>query len=417
MINKIFEKTWLLKIKDEWRFFNVPEDILDFIGTIDFSWIKESDFRLSMVSQTIDQYKGSINNLTSNFNDKIMLERLLRWLKEFVDWFFAQIFWKTDNFICVCDWKQRIISNVAFQEFTWRDSNQTEEIYKWKEKEKVEICVNSLLAWVIPWYKWIFTMANWKNAWWTTVRIPWSEINLRFWFEAEDFGDYKDFFKLWSIDKISFNEQDFYFLKRIIELSWDIKWVVRLLRGEDLNKFFKIFNLVKIKALILDYMIKFNPNPTSFYEMDIIDDNTWKKWDKPIALSESFFNITWYTSDEVALYYENKNKFFQKIWNRADFSLWEKSALIKRYWMKWEIMTLFYRWVDLKDVNQSLDMLVKNAENWWGYNDIVFVLTAKDWTRLQIPWRNHVYCTSKNWYDQQKLSLRTGNLWKLKPKK
>ncbi|MDD2515781.1 MAG: hypothetical protein PHF46_02300 [Candidatus Gracilibacteria bacterium] len=417
MINKIFEKTGLLKIKDEGRFFNVPEDILDFIGTIDFSGIKESDFRLSMVSQTIDQYKGSINNLTSNFNDKIMLERLLRGLKEFVDGFFAQIFGKTDNFICVCDGKQRIISNVAFQEFTGRDSNQTEEIYKGKEKEKVEICVNSLLAGVIPGYKGIFTMANGKNAGWTTVRIPGSEINLRFGFEAEDFGDYKDFFKLGSIDKISFNEQDFYFLKRIIELSGDIKGVVRLLRGEDLNKFFKIFNLVKIKALILDYMIKFNPNPTSFYEMDIIDDNTGKKGDKPIALSESFFNITGYTSDEVALYYENKNKFFQKIGNRADFSLGEKSALIKRYGMKGEIMTLFYRGVDLKDVNQSLDMLVKNAENGGGYNDIVFVLTAKDGTRLQIPWRNHVYCTSKNGYDQQKLSLRTGNLGKLKPKK
>lgn len=390
--------------KDGEKFSGIPKDILEFIQMISFEDVDENFHLPNEVFKMVRKFKATIDSIILKSENRITLNSKLDKITELVEGFFMQAFLNTENFITVCDWtvcdwNERKISNNSFKDFTWKETNPTNVIYGWEELARVKEHVDSLIKWEILWYRLEFSTAGWKRAWWVTVRVPFTSINIRFWFEIWNNKLYRSFFKKTKEippEELVFHERDFYFLKKVIPIYKEfVVKVLPLLPGIERDNFHKMFNLIFIKALILDFMIKFNPNPAWFY-----------KWSEPVVLSESFLKITWYTWEEIMLYYTNKREFY-KNFNWPKPSEQELDDLINKYWNSSEITTLIYKWEGLQYVMKKVS---EKANNWWGYDSEPFILTHRTWLiKIKIPWTNHIYIPNND--RNPILSIRTWNLW------
>lgn len=359
---------------DNERFSQISPEVVEFIKTIDFTSINEVDYHPNKAISIIKNIEQEVDYIL-NTSNKIDLKVLIEEFKEFVWGFFSQIYLKTNSFVSVCNGHSRIISNVSFKEFTWRENNPISNIYNTEQKQIIEKKVEKLLSWSIAGYHEIFHLHG-EDVAWTTVRLPFSQINIRFWFITWEKKDYGKFYQTWDIEHIDFHENDFYFMKKVLSIyKQKYEKLVNLFRDEKRKDFQKLFNQIKIKALILDYMLKFNPNPIVFY-----DGKT------PIALSESYLKITSYSYEEIMYY-------FQKYW---------------------EITTLFYKWEDLEEVRDILENLKTKTILWAWYDGLEFTLTRKDKKRVRIPWSNHIYLHKNvNGTTWNLLSFRIGDIWNL----
>ena len=196
------------------------------------------------------------------------------------------------------------------------------------------------------------------------MRIPFSDYNVRMWIplkslnnfneNEQEYNKYLDDIKQYTetkvIDIINFNGDDFIFSKYLFKLINNFDWKFQTLLN-DKKDFQEDYKKVKVYLYILwlslDYILKFNPNPTSVYN-----------WNKPCLLSESFLKITWYTKDEIFDYYKKK----------------------------WEITSLFYKWKDLEKVTTFL-LQFHQSNDWWYLNK-KFTLTTKNWKKIELPWNN-----------------------------
>lgn len=95
----------------------------------------------------------------------------------------------------------------------------------------------------------------------------------------------------------------------------------------------------------LNEALNLNPIPTSRY------DETWR----PIVWNKALKKETWYTHKEVLEYFEEHG----------------------------EIMTLLYKWENLKKVKEYLSLLQKT---WEWYQDVSFTMTTKTWEEKILLW-------------------------------
>lgn len=355
------------------RFQWIDEKLYSFIYETDFKLFNETDNIHNSLEAVTLRIKKEIEYIFDSQRQLSEINIFLKDIEEFIAGYFLQIFQKTSTFVVVCKWKNRIISNEAFKTYTWKDTNDVTELYSQEELVKINQYTNSMINWNILWYLQIFTNKI-SKIWWTTILLPSNDkINIRFWFELWKNNDYSDFYDTCEINDIIFSEDDFYFTKLILKKLKEIKDIKYLLVWIKQINFNNYINNIKVLALILDYMIKFSPNPLVLY-----------KWTKPLILSNSYLKITWYSKEEIFNYFE-KN---------------------------WEITTLLYKWDDLKQVLDFVEELKNKWELWSWYDGIYFTLTTKQWKRIKISWSNHIYF-DKNKRELWELSLRTWDIWKM----
>lgn len=212
----------------------IDENIKKFLQTIDFSLIKEINYHPNNTIQLIRSIQWEADYILGWKNNKILLISLIEELKEFVEWYFIQIYLRTKSFVSVCDGHDRIISNLSLKEFTGKEENQIWTTYAWKEKESVLSSVNQILNGSLVWYNKIFLL-RWEKVAWTTVKVPFTQINIRFWFPIWKNEWYKNFYQEWLFKGVIFGENDLFFTKKALN-EYQEKYLVKI-RKKNLRNY------------------------------------------------------------------------------------------------------------------------------------------------------------------------------------
>lgn len=88
-----------------------------------------------------------------------------------------------------------------------------------------------------------------------------------------------------------------------------------------------------------------------------------------------------------------RNNWFPEVWNKkmAEETWYSHDEVIKYFEENWEVMTLLYKWEDLKIVEKYLKMIEETSE--W-YEWVAFTMTTKSWELKTFLWTTYPF---ENW--------------------
>lgn len=230
---------------------------------------------------------------------------------------------------------QKIFQKVKNE--LWHDNVESPDFQKklYTEIKKYEDMnwtklIQSLILWFLYWFAYLKTIWRIKNEHMKIDIKSFSTFSLTSWWMV-----FVNWFIPWSLVYLE---------------SFLLAWYAVYLH---------LKNTVNDKHNISDYLndaLNLNPIPTSRYD---------EKW-KPIVWNHALEKETWYTHKEVVEYFEKHG----------------------------EIITLLYRWENLKEVKQYLHLL---QENWERYEDVAFTMTTKHWEEKTFLWTTQVDPIIKWW--------------------
>lgn len=363
-------KTWVQASKKsptlfpkDWEIFkNFPENVSEMIQSINIKTFDEYSFHPNNTVRLLNWVQQEVDSIMDSKRYKV--EQMLTTLREFVWGYFSQMYLRTSSFISVCNAEHRILSNIAFQDFTGKHENPAAFMYNGSTKAKVNEKVSLLLSGKIAGYREIFEL-NGQQIAWTTLRVPYSKLNIRFGFIIGEKQDYKNYYQTEIIENCEINPEDFYFLKSLYAPFKEYEQLADLFAKDYVRP---MLNQVKFEALILDYMLKFHPCPIGLY-----------KGKKPVIFSQSFCKVSGYS--------------------------------LKTLLTHPDVTQLLHKWNDLQEVKEKLSEQKEDAQYGSWYDNIPFTQTNQSWQRLSMPWSNHLFIDPKKDYvPENPLSVRIADI-------
>lgn len=211
----------------------------------------------------------------------------------------------------------------------------------------------------------------------------------------------KDFWD-WNIEDETFREKLYHEIKNYDKLNWTKLLQSLLLWFLYFFAYMKTINRVRNDFMKIDVQ-SFTTFSLTSWAMVFVN------WLVPWSLvyAESFFLAWW----AVLLHFRNfrewktqENKFFNSfidenplpivaynkdwkptLWNKKmEEETWYSYEEILNYYEKyWEVMTLLYKWENLKKVKQYLNQI---KQTWEWYKDVAFTMTTKSWEEKTFLW-------------------------------